>query len=68
MTADKHIWQPGERAIYTDWAGKRSEPVTVIRYSRSRFGAHCVLVQRDDGKKFTIHERFLAQLPQELTR
>ena len=60
MSGEAHIWKPGERAIYTSWAAKKSYPVRVIRYSRSKFGAHCVLVRGDDGKRFTIHERFLS--------
>ncbi|MBN1954863.1 MAG: hypothetical protein JW900_07410 [Anaerolineae bacterium] len=62
--SDKPIprsWQPGERAIYTDWAGKRSFAVTVIGYSRSKFShGRLLLVRGDDGKRFTIHRQFLA--------
>ena len=59
------VWQPGERAMFCNWKGEAQEPVTVIRYSRSRLFRNGVLVRDDEGKRFTVAGDLLAEGPEE---
>lgn len=57
----KKVWQKGERAMFCNYKGEALEPVTVIRYSRSRVFPTGVLVRDDEGKRFMVSESLLAE-------